>query len=80
MVTSHYWNMVHGSTPEQVMQDLEGVQIMRVLGKKHGLAAPLYFIQCAERHFTARTGNSAFVPTLFDNRSGVACLPVRRGV
>lgn len=33
MVTSHYWNMVHGSTPEQVMQDLEGVQIMRVLGK-----------------------------------------------
>ena len=33
MITSHYWNMVHGSTPEQVMQDLEGVQIMRVLGK-----------------------------------------------
>lgn len=33
IVTSRYWNMVHGQTPEEVRQDQEGVQIMRVLGK-----------------------------------------------
>ena len=31
--SSRYWNMVHGNTPEEVMQDEEGVQIMRVLGR-----------------------------------------------
>ncbi|CCH48363.1 flavodoxin family protein [Pseudodesulfovibrio piezophilus] len=33
VVSSQYWNMVHGRTPEDVMKDEEGVQIMRVLGK-----------------------------------------------
>ena len=33
VVSSRYWNMVHGHTPEQVMQDEEGVQIMRILGR-----------------------------------------------
>lgn len=33
IVSSQYWNMVHGNTPEQVKQDLEGLQIMRTLGK-----------------------------------------------
>lgn len=32
IVTSQYWNMVHGNTPAEVMQDLEGLQIMRTLG------------------------------------------------
>ncbi len=32
IVSSQYWNMVHGNTPEEVMQDLEGMQIMRTLG------------------------------------------------
>ncbi len=31
--SQQYWNMVHGYTPEDVMQDLEGVQTMRTLGK-----------------------------------------------
>lgn len=31
--TSNYWNVIHGTTPGEVMQDEEGVQIMRVLGK-----------------------------------------------
>ena len=30
---SQYWPMVHGSTPEQVEQDEEGLQIMRTLGR-----------------------------------------------
>lgn len=33
VVSSNYWNMVHGNTPEEVRQDEEGLQIMRVLGK-----------------------------------------------
>lgn len=33
VVSSQYWNAVHGNTPEQVRQDLEGMQIMRTLGR-----------------------------------------------
>ncbi len=33
VISSKYWNMVHGSTPEQVKQDLEGLQIMRTLAR-----------------------------------------------
>lgn len=32
IVSSQYWNMVHGNTPEEVKQDLEGMQTMRLLG------------------------------------------------
>ena len=31
VVASQYWNMVHGNTPEEVKQDLEGLQTMRTL-------------------------------------------------
>jgi multimeric flavodoxin WrbA len=41
IVTSQYWNMVHGNTPEEVRQDLEGMQIMRTLG--HNMA---WLIKC----------------------------------
>lgn len=33
MVTSQYWNQVHGNTKEEVEKDLEGLQTMRTLGK-----------------------------------------------
>ena len=33
IASSRYWNMVHGHTPEDVMKDEEGVQIMRILGR-----------------------------------------------
>lgn len=33
VVSSRYWNMVHGSKPDDVLQDEEGVQIMQVLGR-----------------------------------------------
>lgn len=33
VVSSRYWNMVHGNSPEEVRQDLEGMQIMRYLGR-----------------------------------------------
>ncbi len=33
VVSSQYWNMVHGNTPEEVRRDAEGMQIMRTLGE-----------------------------------------------
>jgi multimeric flavodoxin WrbA len=33
LVGSQYWCMVHGNKPEDVLQDKEGMQIMRTLGK-----------------------------------------------
>ena len=32
IVSSQYWNMVHGNNPDEVKQDLEGLQTMRTLG------------------------------------------------
>ncbi|MDR1758513.1 MAG: flavodoxin family protein [Bacteroidales bacterium] len=32
VVSSQYWNMVHGNKPEDVLKDKEGLQIMRTLG------------------------------------------------
>ena len=52
-VSSQYWNQVHGFTPDDVRQDLEGMQTMRTLannmawllkcialGKKQGIEMP----------------------------------------
>lgn len=33
VVSSNYWNQVHGSNAEEVVQDLEGMQTMRTLGQ-----------------------------------------------
>ncbi len=36
IVSSRYWNEVHGNSPEETLQDAEGMQIMRVLGRNMG--------------------------------------------
>lgn len=33
IISSTYWTMVHGNTPEEIKQDLEGMQTMRNLGR-----------------------------------------------
>ena len=33
VVSSRYWNAVHGNTPDEVRQDIEGLQIMRTLAR-----------------------------------------------
>lgn len=33
IISGRYWNMVHGHTPEEVCQDLEGMQNMRILAR-----------------------------------------------
>ncbi len=43
IVTSSYWNMVYGTTPEEVEQDAEGLRTMRVLA--HNMA---YMLRCKE--------------------------------
>ena len=43
VVSSRYWNMVHGNTPDQVRQDLEGLQVMRYLGRNMA-----WLLQCIE--------------------------------
>jgi multimeric flavodoxin WrbA len=43
VVSSQYWNMVHGFTPEDVQKDLEGLQIMRTLGRNMA-----WFLNCRE--------------------------------
>lgn len=48
IVSSNYWPMIHGNTPEEVMQDSEGVQIMQVLGKN--MAWLLRAIECGNKH------------------------------
>lgn len=43
VVSSTYWNMVHGSCPEDVLQDKEGLQTMRNLGRNMA-----WLLQCME--------------------------------
>lgn len=43
IITSRYWNMVHGAKPEDVKQDAEGLQTMRVLGRNMA-----WFLRCKE--------------------------------
>ena len=33
IISGRYWNMVHGATAEEVKQDLEGLQNMRILAR-----------------------------------------------
>ena len=44
IVSSQYWNMVHGNTPEEVMQDEEGLQTMRTLGNNMA-----WLLKCIEQ-------------------------------
>ena len=43
IISSRYWNMVHGANPDDVKKDEEGMQIMRILGKNMA-----YYLKCQE--------------------------------
>lgn len=43
VVSSTYWNMVYGKTPDEVRQDAEGMQTMRNLGRNMA-----YLLKCME--------------------------------
>ncbi|MCL1831065.1 MAG: flavodoxin family protein, partial [Oscillospiraceae bacterium] len=50
VVGSGYWNIVHGNTPEEVRQDLEGMQVMRRLGEN--MAYLLHSLEIANTSVT----------------------------
>lgn len=43
IVSSRYWNMVHGTKPEEVLQDEEGLYTMRALGRNMA-----FLLKCKE--------------------------------
>ncbi len=43
VVSSRYWNMVHGAKPEDVLKDEEGLYTMRVLARNMA-----YLLKCKE--------------------------------
>ncbi len=43
IISSRYWNMVHGTKPEEVLKDEEGIQSMRILGRNMA-----YYLKCIE--------------------------------
>lgn len=43
IVSSQYWNQIHGNNAEEAKQDLEGMQTMRVLGKNMA-----FLLKCIE--------------------------------
>ncbi len=51
VVSSQYWNQVHGNSPEEVKQDVEGLQTMRTLGVNMA-----YLLKCID------AGRKAGVP------------------
>lgn len=51
MISGRYWNMVHGATAEQVLEDKEGLQNMRILARNMA-----WHLKCLE------AGKNAGVP------------------
>ena len=43
IISSRYWNMVHGQTPEQVLSDKEGIRNLWMLAKNM-----VWFLRCKE--------------------------------
>lgn len=43
IISGRYWNMVHGNTPDEVVQDLEGMQNLRVLARNMA-----WYLKCNE--------------------------------
>ena len=62
IVSSRYWNMVHGAVPEQVEEDLEGLYTMRVLGRNMA-----YLLKCQEAAKKAGVALPEREPAIFTN-------------
>jgi multimeric flavodoxin WrbA len=62
IISSQYWNMVHGQTPEDVKKDIEGLQIMRTLGRNMA-----FFLKCKEAGIKAGIALPEREATTFTN-------------
>lgn len=63
MPTTNYWNVAHGRVPGEVHEDLEGIQIARVLGKN--MAWMLKMAQCAKENNIIAPEREAKIMTNF---------------
>ena len=63
IVTSQYWNQVHGNTPDEVRKDEEGMQIMRTLG--NNMAWLLKCIDVAKKNGVEYPQNESPIKTNF---------------
>ena len=62
IVSSGYWNMVHGSKAEDVLKDEEGLQVMRTLGKNMA-----WLLKCIENGKNAGIERPADEPKIRTN-------------
>ncbi len=63
LVSSQYWNQVHGAVPEDVLKDAEGLQTMRTIGKN--MAWLLKCIENADKNGIPRPVREAPLRTNF---------------
>ena len=63
IVTSQYWNQVHGTNPDEVKRDLEGMQTMRTLG--NNMAWLLKCIDIAKKSGLEYPKNEEIIKTNF---------------
>ena len=63
IVTSQYWNMVHGSKPEDVLKDEEGMQTMRTLA--NNMSWLLKCIEIARKSGIKEPENEEIISTNF---------------
>lgn len=63
IVSSQYWNMVHGNTPEEVKKDEEGMQTMRTLG--NNMAWLLKSIEAGQKAGIELPKNEPIISTNF---------------
>ncbi len=63
IVSSQYWNMVHGTNPEEVKKDEEGMQTMRTLG--NNMAWLLKSIEAGEKAGIEKPKNETIISTNF---------------
>lgn len=62
VVSSKYWNMIHGNKPEEVFQDEEGLQTLRELGRNMA-----WLLKCIEAGKNAGIGTPVPEPPVKTN-------------
>ncbi|MDO5861491.1 MAG: flavodoxin family protein [Thermoplasmata archaeon] len=62
VVPSQYWNQVHGNTPEEVLQDTEGLQTMRTLARNMA-----WMLKCIEAADAAGVPRPEYEPVVHTN-------------
>lgn len=63
VVSSQYWNSIHGNNAEEAVQDAEGLQIMRTLGDN--MAWLLHCIEAGRKAGITPPAVEAWQPTNF---------------